>query len=122
MITTTTTGNGTNHGVAPQGRRPAPGERERILAEWASSGRSLEEMAAMTGWSRHSLYRWQRQAAKGRSPTARLAPAKLVAVPRPAAVTGPWAAEIGLGRAVVRVAAGCPAKWIAEVVEALKPC
>lgn len=109
-------------GVAPQGRRPAPGERERILAEWASTGRSLEEMAAASGWSTHSLYRWRREAAKGRSPTARRAPAKLVAVPRPAAAMGPWAAEIGLGRRVLRVAAGCPAKWIAEVVEALQPC
>ena len=34
---------------------PEPGERERVVAEWAATGKKVEEMAVATGWSVYTL-------------------------------------------------------------------
>lgn len=34
-----------------ESRSPEPGERDRVVAEWAATGKKVEEMAVATGWS-----------------------------------------------------------------------
>lgn len=124
----TTTGSGTDERVVPGGRRPTPGERERVLSEWATSGRSVVEMAASTGWSLHTLYRWRRdagQAVRRRAVvTESSSTPPLLPVPKPAerAATG-WTAEVVTGMGVsVRLSADCPAGWAAALVRELSAC
>ena len=54
----------TKAGVAEsKGRlRPEASEREKILAAWAASGQTVEEVAGATGWSTWTLYRWRAEA------------------------------------------------------------
>jgi transposase-like protein len=125
MNTTTTEAETTGSDVRGRLGRPARGERERVLSEWAASGRTVDETAAATGWSKHTLYRWRRDAA----PQGRRRPQKvpknapLVAVPKPvAAASGNWAAEVTIGRIGLRLAASCSAEWAAQLIRELAPC
>ena len=126
MNTTTTTGNDTGEPkINGRPRRPMPGERERILAEWATSGMPVDEMAAQTGWSPYTLYRWRLDAGGGKAPKgARPSKAKLLAVPRPTSLaTGVWAAEVAMSSGIsVRLSAGSAPAWIAQLVRELKSC
>ena len=94
------------------------------MAEWAASGKSAEEMAAITGWSPYTLYRWRLDAglgkkAKGASPLR----AKLLPVPKPSSpVAGAWVAEVTVAGMSVRLAAGCPPSWVGQLVRELQPC
>lgn len=122
-MNTTTIGDGTEE-VKPNGRRPEPGERERVLADWAASGRTVEQMAAATGWSTYTLYRWRHTAGARKSP--KIKPAKrpsLLPVPKPpSAVTGSWAAEVAIGTVSVRLSPGSPVGWIGQLVRELRSC
>ena len=127
MNTTTTIGNGASEpNVIRKLRRPEAEERERILAEWAATGKSVGEMAAATGWSAFTLYRWRHEAGRGRRSKARRkrmsAPSMLV-VPKPTSPPASvWAAEVAIGGISLRLATGCPASWAAELVRELRPC
>lgn len=95
------------------------------MAEWAASGKTVEEMAAATGWSPYTLYRWRQEARAGRGSKAAMPPPpKLLAVPKPvSAGPGAWAAEVVIGAGMsVRLSAGCPAAWAGELVRELRPC
>ena len=117
-----TTDDNTNGTEIRKLRRPGSAERERVLAEWAASGRRIEEIAATTGWSRHTLYRWRQLARKGKRVKKAAIPA-LLAVPRPAEPSGRWAAEVTIGSTMtVRLAAGCAPAWAGQLVRELKPC
>ena len=125
MNTTTMEGETTDVGVGGGFRHPEPGERERVLSDWAASGRTVEETAAATGWSKHTLYRWRRDAAphgrRRRQKVPKVAP--LVAVPKPVSpASGSWAAEVTIGRIGLRLAAGCSAEWAAQLIRELAPC
>jgi len=125
MNTTTTEGEATGSDVRGRLGRPARGERERVLSEWAASGRTVEETAAATGWSKHTLYRWRRDAATQRRRRQQKVPkiAPLVAVPKPVSpASGNWAAEVTIGRIGLRLAASCPVGWAAELIRELAPC
>jgi transposase-like protein len=123
-MNTTTIENGENNGAGerhPKRRRPSPGERERILAHWAREGRTVEEMAAASGWSTHTLYRWRHEASKKRRRESTPAP-RLIAVPKPSAPSTPWAAELAIGAVSLRLGPGSPAAWVADLIRALKSC
>lgn len=117
-----TTGNETNGIEFRKLRRPSSAERERVLAEWTASGRTKEEMAAATGWSPHTLYRWWLQANNVKP---KRTPKPMLNVPPPAQpVRQAWAAEImiGAGATSVRLSPSCAPSWAGELVRALKPC
>ncbi len=124
-MNTTTRENGTNEGKITRPRWPAPGERERVVAEWAASGKTVEEMAAQTGWSTHTLYRWRLDVrhGKGRNGATASRP-KLLAVPKPtSAAPGAWAAEVMIACGIsVRLAEGCSASWAGRLLRELKVC
>lgn len=117
-----TTGDEAEGSEVRKKRRPTKVERERILAEWAASGRTQEEMAALTGWSRHTLLRW-RQVANGAS-AKKTAKAMLDVPPPPGRFREVWAAEIIWGRETmsVRLSAGCRPNWAGDLVRELKSC
>jgi transposase-like protein len=120
-MNTTTIENGAEE-AKPNGRRAQPAERAQVLAEWAASGKSAGAMAAITGWSTYTLYRWKNEAAREKRPL-RVKRPELVAVPKPKGATqGGWAAEIAIGAASVRLSAGCPADWIGQLVRELRSC
>lgn len=113
-------------GVERKGRRrPQAEEREKILAAWAASGQGVEEVAAATGWTTWTLYRWRAEA-RGGAPVRRRRPVErpLVAVPLPApAASGEWAAELLSVTGVrVRLAAGCGPAWAAQLIRELNRC
>ena len=134
----TTKQNADNEGSSPQqrpqaggnGRRkPAEGERKRVLAEWAASGKTVAEMVASTGWSEWTLYRWRQRARQGeanlggKNPSMRPR-AELVAVPAP---DGTWkvqslVAEVTSRHGVVKLAAGAPPRWASELIRELNRC
>ena len=124
MNTTTTEAEATGSTVGGRLRRPGPGERERVLSDWVARGGTVEETAATTGWSKHTLYRWRREAApvhRRRQKLAKISP--LVAVPKPvSASAGNWAAEVTIGPIGLRLAATCPAGWAAQLIRELAPC
>ena len=127
MNTTTATENGTEDRKITRLRRPEPGERERVVAEWAASGKSVEEVAALTGWSPYTLYRWRLDAGQGKRSKPKPAPSsqpKLVAVPRPTSLaTGAWAAEVTVSPGVsVRLSSSCSPAWAGHLVRELKSC
>lgn len=103
-------------------RRPQAGERERILAEWAASGRTVEEMAAATGWTTWTLYRWRAESRGVQRPRRRAPERALVAVPPPA-VRGTWAAEIQAGHGwTLRLTGGCCPAWAGQLARELQRC
>ncbi len=124
MNTTTTETEAAESNLGGRLRRPGPGERERVLSDWAARGGTVEETAAATGWSTHTLYRWRREAApveRRRQKRAKISP--LVAVPKPVSATaGNWAAEVTMGAIGLRLAATCPAEWAAQLIRELAPC
>ncbi len=102
-------------------RRPQAEERERILAEWAASGRTVEEIAAATGWTTWTLYRWRAEARGAKRPRRRAPERTMVAVPPP--VNGRWAAEIQTGRGwTLRLASGCCPAWAGQLAQELHRC
>ena len=106
-------------------RRPQAGERERVLSDWVTNGRTVEETAAATGWSKHTLYRWRREAAALQRRRLQKRPKipQLVAVPKPVSTgSGSWAAEVTIGPIGLRLAASCPAGWAAQLIRELAPC
>jgi hypothetical protein len=121
-----TTGTGTEELEATGGdaRRPPLGKIEQVLAEWAASGKTVREVAAETGWSIHTLYRWRRDARRPKSTTAAgsATSAKLLAVPKPGGVEGGWSAELAIGVVSVRLSAGVPVDWVGRLVRELKSC
>jgi transposase-like protein len=124
-MNTTTTENGTNERKITRPRWPAPGERERVVAEWAASGKTVEEMAAQTGWSTHTLYRWRLDVRHGRGGSgATPSRPKLLPVPKPASgAPGAWAAEVAIGTGIsMRLSAVCPPAWVGQLVRELKSC
>lgn len=121
-MNTTTSENGTTETNARAPRRPDAGERARVLAEWAANGRSVKEMAAATGFSTHTLYRWRHEAGRRRRVALPARPA-LIAVPKPATSWGIWAAEVEIGTGLkLRLSAGCPPGWTGQVVRELRSC
>ena len=103
-------------------RRPQAGERERILAEWAASGRTVEEIAVATGWTTWTLYRWRAEARGPARPRRRTPKRALVAVPPPKVSTA-WSAEILSGRGwSLRLADGCCPAWAGQVARELNRC
>lgn len=118
----TTTG-GSAESRANRPRRPLSGEREKILAEWAASGKAVTTVAAETGWSEWTLYRWRERARRGES---NLAGKKkgwrggLVAVPAP--VTGAAVAELTTRSGVVRFFAPASPTWAAQFIRELSGC
>jgi transposase-like protein len=122
-MNTTTAENKTDETRVSSHRRPATGERERVVAEWASSGKTVDEMAAATGWSPYTLYRWRLDAGQGKRSKPKVATEpRLLVVAKPAAA-GVWAAEVVIGAGVsLRLSAGCPSGWAAELVRELRRC
>lgn len=106
-----------------RGRRPEPGERERVVAEWAASGKTVDQMAAETGWSIYTLYRWRLDAREAKAGKETAEP-RLLAVPKPERVGhGGWAAEVTIGNGLsMRLAAGCAPRWAAEMMRELRRC
>lgn len=103
-------------------RRPQTGERERIVAEWAASGRTVEEMSAATGWTTWTLYRWRAEAREGKRPRRRDSERAMVAVPRPPA-GGVWVAELQVGQGwTLRLAGGCCPAWAGQLARELSRC
>ena len=106
-------------------RRPQADEREKVLAAWAASGQSVEEVAGATGWSRWTLYRWRADARGDRIQRQRR-PSKraLVAVPAPMATgSGEWVAEVLTTTGIrVRLAANCAAEWAGQLARELNRC
>ena len=104
-------------------RRPEPGERERVVAEWVASGKKVEEMAVVTGWPACTLYRW-RSDLREKKALKQACTTKLLPVPKPAfAMSGAWAAEVTVGSGLsVRLSAGCTPEWAAQLVGELKRC
>jgi transposase len=106
-------------------RRPEANEREKVLAAWAASGQSVEEVAEATGWSTWTLYRWRAEA-RGGETQRRRRPSKraLVAVPAPlAAASGEWTAELLTTTGIrVRLAASCAPAWAAQLARELNRC
>lgn len=106
-------------------RRPQANERESILAAWAASGQSVEEVAGATGWSTWTLYRWRAEARGDRPPPRqRRSEQTLVAVPAPVATaSGEWAAEVLTTTGIrVRLAASCAPGWAAQLARELNRC
>lgn len=103
--------------------RPGPDERAGILAEWAKSGRTVEEMARATGWSPWTLYRWRAKAGGGVGPRRRRrSAAALVAVPAPVGTTA-WPAEIvTVGGVRLRLTTACTPEWAVQLVRGLERC
>ena len=105
--------------------RPKPGERERILADWAEHGKDVHQVVRETGWSEWTLYRWRGHARRGETNlggklrSANQAGA-LVAVPAP--LGGAAAAEVTTRLGVIRVFATAPAGWVAEVLREVQRC
>lgn len=85
------------NGRGGERRRPQARERERIVEEWTASGRTVEEMAAATGWTRWTMYRWRAEAREGRRPRKRDSERTMMAVPRPPDGDG-WVAELQAGQ------------------------
>jgi transposase-like protein len=127
-MNTTTTQDGTGEAGRPLARRRLDaGERVRVLSEWAASGRTVEEMAAATGWSAYTLYRWRQEAGQGRRAhrrTVKPTSQRLVAVPKPPLTNhGSWVAEIVIGAGLsVRLSPSCPAAWAGQVIRELRSC
>lgn len=106
-------------------RRPEANEREKILAAWAASGQAVEEVAAATGWSTWTLYRWRAEARGDGTPRRRSPGARaMVAVPAPVAMaSGEWAAELLTTTGIrVRLAASCAPAWAAQLTMELDRC
>lgn len=117
----------TKAGVAEsKGRlRPEASEREKILAAWAASGQTVEEVAGATGWSTWTLYRWRAEARDDGTPRRRRPRERaLVAVPAPlATASAEWAAELWTTTGVrVRLAASCAPGWAAQLTRELNRC
>jgi hypothetical protein len=106
-------------------RRPLANEREKVLAAWAASGQSVEEVAGATGWSTWTLYRWRAEARGDRTQRPRRRRERaLVAVPAPVATaSGEWAAEVLTTTGMrVRLAANCAAGWAGQLARELNRC
>ena len=106
-----------------ESRRPEEGERERIIAEWAASGKTVRAMAVETGWSEWTLYRWRKRAQHGgQNLGAKPRPAKraLVAVPAPA--FGVAVAEVMTRGGVVRLWATASPAWAGQLIQELNRC
>lgn len=106
-------------------RRPQANEREEVLAAWAASGQSVEEMARATGWSTWTLYRWRAEARGARTQRPRRRRERaLVAVPAPVATaSGEWAAEVWTTTGMrLRLAANCAAEWAGQLARELNRC
>ena len=107
--------------VERERRSPRAGDRERVLEEMEQRGKSVEEVARETGLSIWTLKRWRTDARRGKSGKVK-AGVGLLSVPKPIAMEV-WAAEVVLGNAMrVRLVAGCPAKWAAELIRELNRC
>ena len=119
----TITESGSGERKARGRRSPEPGERERVVAEWAATGKKVEEIAVATGWSVYTLYRWRSdiRAEKTPEPACRT---ELLPVPKPAsAMSGAWAAEVMMGSGLsLRLLAGCTPAWAAQLLGELKRC
>jgi len=117
------TESGSGERKVKENRSPEPGERERVVAEWAATGKKVEEMAVATGWSVYTLYRWRSDIRAEKTPKQTCA-TKLLAVPKPvSAMCGAWAAEVTMGSGLsVRLSAGCTPAWAAQLVGELKRC
>jgi hypothetical protein len=104
-------------------RRPEATERDKILSAWAASGQTVGEVAAATGWSTWTLYRWRAEARGDGTPRLRRPRERaLVAVPAPTA-SAEWAAELWTTTGVrVRLAAGCAPAWAAQLTRELNRC
>lgn len=123
-MNTAATGSGELEVNGRNARRPASGEIEQVLAEWAASGKTVRQVAAETGWSIHTLYRWRRDARRPKTTmaAANATSAKLLAVPRPSVSMAGWSAELIVGAMSVRLTAGCPVDWVGRLVRELKAC
>ena len=120
----TITESGSGERKARGRRSPEPGERERVVAEWAATGKKVEEMAVATGWSAYTLYRWRSDIRATKAPKKQEGGTKLLAVPKPVStMSGAWAAEVMMGSGLsVRLLAGCTRAWAAQLVGELKRC
>jgi transcriptional regulator with XRE-family HTH domain len=93
-------------------------EREQILALWAQSGLSAEEVAHRTGVSRSSLARWKR--ARSTPSGSVTAHAALVEVPAP--LGGLGVAEVKTRGGAVRLFAAATPTWAAQLIRELNRC
>ena len=110
-------------------RRPVAGERESILAEWEKAGKTVNEMAASTGWSQWTLYRWRERARRGEAKLGgdnrvKRASQALVSVPAPTTTRGTLTivAEVTTPQGVVRLASGAAPSWASELIRELNRC
>lgn len=89
-----------------------------------ASGKTVWEVAAQTGWSIHTLYRWRREARGPKTMTAAVnaTKAKLMVVPTPSALIGGWSAELVIGAVTVRLSSSAPVDWVRRLVRELKSC
>ena len=104
-------------------RRPLSGEREKILADWAASGKPVTTVAAETGWSEWTLYRWRERARRGESNLGGKKKGErggMVAVPAPA--SGAAVAELTTRHGVVRCFAPASPTWAAQFIRELNRC
>jgi len=87
------------------------------VAEWAATGKKVEEMAVATGWSAYTLYRWRSDIRATKAPKKQEGGTKLLAVPKPVStMSGAWAAEVMMGSGLsVRLLAGCTRAWAAQL-------
>ena len=107
--------------VERERRSPRAGDRERALEEMEQRGKSVEEVARETGLSIWTLKRWRTDARRAKSEKVKAQPG-LLCVPKPVAMEV-WSVEVMLGNAMrVRLVAGCPAKWAAEMIRELNRC
>ena len=101
-------------------RQLRPEERTQVLAFWAQSGRSGEEVAREKGVSRQSLARWKLAARlAGREAAATPTPAR-VEVPAPR--SGEGVAEMLTRHGPVRLFATATPAWAAALVRELNRC
>ena len=105
----------------PQRPHLRPEERARVLALWAKSGLSAEEVARQTGVSRSSLGRWKRaRSASPRTMTAVTPRATLVEVPAP--IGNASVAEVMTRGGPVRLFTAAAPAWAAELIRELNRC
>jgi len=100
-------------------RHLRPAEREQVVARWAQSGLSANEVAERTGVSRSSLTRWKRQLSTRTGPAEPLL-VTLVEVPPP--IGGLGVAEVMTRGGAVRLFAMASPQWAAQLVRELNRC